>query len=479
MASRREVTAFTRYGGWLPSDERVYRGFHSRVALIARKKRTTIGVQHNPAVQKFADAINKHEPGTEKSLMRTLFDKVFLEAAKEYNFVKITNFDELLFALDHIIVGPPAFEVVENENGIPVGEPVGVPIYLLLDIPSNTAAAYDLFRLPAFNHALKDLLKHWGDYLSKPGGGSNSSLNTGPTGWFSKAGLDKLSSQDRTPPGPKGFVETYVSPNTDPEQGFGYTSWDEFFVREFQKGARPLYVPDDPIIARTLIHSACESTVLRILNRVKKHDQFWLKGQPYSLYDILDVDPGPSGVKRADKFVGGTIYQAFLSPQDFHRWHAPVKGKIVDGYILPGSYYAVIPDAGADIGDPDLVPGDPRGALIRSQPFLTLSSTRAVIFIEADNPLIGLVCFIGLGMAEVSTCELSKKVKEKQHVDVGDELGMFHFGGSSHVLIFNNKAAITFADDVLPDTHIKIHSIIAQVHDKPPKDHKPGPPQEK
>jgi phosphatidylserine decarboxylase len=141
--------------------------------------------------------------------------------------------------------------------------------------------------------------------------------------------------------------------------------------------------------------------------------------------------------------------------------------------------YAVIPDSGAEIGDPDLVPGDPRGALIRSQPFLTLSATRAVIFIEADNPLIGLVCFIGLGMCEVSTCELSKKVKNKERVKVGDELGMFHFGGSSHILMFNNKAAITFADDVLPDTHIKIHSIIAQVHEKPPKDNKPKPPQTK
>jgi phosphatidylserine decarboxylase len=375
----------------------------------------------------------------------------------------------LLYALDNVVVKPPEFEIVEDD-GIPVGEPVGVPIYLLLDIPSNTAAAYDLFRLPAFNDAMKALLKSWGAFLSKPNGGSNSSLNTGPTGWFSEAGFKSLSAQGRMPDGPAGFVETYVSPNTDPIQGFGYTSWDEFFVREFQKGARPTYVPENHSLAISLIHSACESTVLRISTRVKKHDQFWLKGQPYSLYNILDSDPGPSGVKRADQFIGGTIYQAFLSPQDYHRWHSPVNGKIVDGYVLDGSYYAVIPDAGAEIGDPDLVPGDPRGGLIRSQPFLTLSATRAVIFIEAENPLIGLMCFIGLGMCEVSTCELSKKVRNKESITVGEELGMFHFGGSSHVMIFNNKAAITFADDVLPDTHIKINSIIAQVHEKPPKD---------
>jgi len=37
-------------------------------------------------------------------------------------------------------------------------------------------------------------------------------------------------------------------------------------------------------------------------------------------------------------------------------------------------------------------------------------------------------------MDEVSTCEIT--VKEGQHVNKGDETGMFHFGGSSHVLLF-------------------------------------------
>lgn len=37
-------------------------------------------------------------------------------------------------------------------------------------------------------------------------------------------------------------------------------------------------------------------------------------------------------------------------------------------------------------------------------------------------------------MDEVSTCEIT--VKEGQHVEKGDETGMFHFGGSTHCLIF-------------------------------------------
>jgi hypothetical protein len=32
------------------------------------------------------------------------------------------------------------------------------------------------------------------------------------------------------------------------------------------------------------------------------------------------------GHAYAEKFVGGTVYQAFLSRADYHRWHSPVKG---------------------------------------------------------------------------------------------------------------------------------------------------------
>lgn len=33
--------------------------------------------------------------------------------------------------------------------------------------------------------------------------------------------------------------------------------------------------------------------------------------------------------KLAEQFVGGTVYQAFLSALSYHRWHSPVSGKIV------------------------------------------------------------------------------------------------------------------------------------------------------
>jgi len=165
--------------------------------------------------------------------------------------------------------------------------------------------------------------------------------------------------------------------------------------------------------------------------------------------------------EQAKIFEGGTVYQAFLSPQDYHRWHCPVDGTIVRTELVPGTYYAVIPDSGAPDGDPDLHPGDPHGALIRSQGWLSHSSARAIIYIKADNPDIGLMAFIGVGMAEVSTCDIL--VKEGQKVKTGDEMGMYHFGGSSHALIFRPQTQITFADEVKLDKHLLVNSVLAQV----------------
>jgi phosphatidylserine decarboxylase len=50
------------------------------------------------------------------------------------------------------------------------------------------------------------------------------------------------------------------------------------------------------------------------------------------------------------------------------------------------------------------------------------------------------MAFIGIGMDEVSTCEIT--VKEGQHVKKGEQTGMFHFGGSSHCLLFRKSVKI-------------------------------------
>lgn len=425
-----------RYNGWLPKSRAVHRTFFHNVAGRVRSP-ILARAPHTPAVEQFKRAIEADE------IMVELWRQIFLQVSKENT---ISDFETLLYHMDDIVVAPPSFVVAKEDDGSESSEPIGVPLYLLFDLLSNTSAAYDLFRYPKFNDAMKDLLDSWGQYLTTPD--SNRTLTNLPDGWFSEESLRRLEE------GRGIFNQTYITP--DPTAvNRGYTSWDHFFCRELQPGARPIITPlpgPSPVIP---IYNACESAYERIQRNVQRHDQFWLKGMKYSLYDMFGRDDA-----RVEQFLGGTVYQAFLSPQDYHHWHSPVKGTVVDARVVPGTYYAVLPDDGEPLAQgSELGQGDPHGALIRSQPWLTVSAARALIFIQADQEEIGLVCVIAVGMAEVSTCDL--RVRNDDPVEPGQQLGMFHFGGSSHAVIFGPQANVAFTDEVKPGNHIQINRIIA------------------
>ena len=88
-------------------------------------------------------------------------------------------------------------------------------------------------------------------------------------------------------------------------------------------------------------------------------------------------------------------------------------------------------------------------------------ATRAIILIEADEPAIGLLAFVGIGMDEVSTCEIT--VKEGQHVKKGQETGMFHFGGSTHCVIFRKGVKVEGFPEVGREENVPVRSQLAVV----------------
>jgi phosphatidylserine decarboxylase len=128
-------------------------------------------------------------------------------------------------------------------------------------------------------------------------------------------------------------------------------------------------------------------------------------------------------------FIGGTIYQGYLNPWCYHRWRAPVSGVIEKCYSAGYSYFVSNPNLDRSFKD----------NYIHSQPMLSMISARQIYIIKADNPLIGRVCVVEIGMTEVSG--IKNLVKEGQRINKGDLLGYFRFGGSSHIIIFDNKAS--------------------------------------
>ena len=136
-----------------------------------------------------------------------------------------------------------------------------------------------------------------------------------------------------------------------------------------------------------------------------------------------------------DHFVGGTIYQAFLDPWCYHRWHSPVSGTIRKSYKLEGTYY---------LSNPGL-PIEDSSIYIDSQPMLSIVSVRQVYIIQLDDGSGRCVAVIEIGMAEVSS--INSTVIEGQKIEKGDQLGYFAFGGSSYVMVFDKNMEMEFDED--------------------------------
>ena len=80
-----------------------------------------------------------------------------------------------------------------------------------------------------------------------------------------------------------------------------------------------------------------------------------------------------------------------------------------------------------------------------SEGYLVHVQTRAIFFIDCDDPGIGLVCVMPTGMVEISSCIIDPKMKQGYHVEKGEELGYFQFGGSTHCIIFQKGVINNFS----------------------------------
>ncbi|MGI8411420.1 MAG: phosphatidylserine decarboxylase [Solirubrobacteraceae bacterium] len=63
------------------------------------------------------------------------------------------------------------------------------------------------------------------------------------------------------------------------------------------------------------------------------------------------------------------------------------------------------------------------------------------------------MAFVPVGMSEVSSCLIDSKVTPGYHVEKGEELGYFQFGGSTHCLVFRPGVIAQFTLAAIPQPH--------------------------
>lgn len=134
---------------------------------------------------------------------------------------------------------------------------------------------------------------------------------------------------------------------------------------------------------------------------------------------------GPNSAYR-DSFAGGILTHTFLDVNDYHRYHFPVSGTVVEVNKIKGNNAA----GGVTIWDKDLK----KYVLIDNVPGWQMIETRDCVIVDTDE--YGLVAILPIGMSQICSCNFEDSVKVGAKVNKGDPMGYFLFGGSDIVMLF-------------------------------------------
>ena len=430
-----------RIGGWLPHDRHVLRRYVNDVVKRAEDASTDF----IEPVQGLADLINT------SPVVYMLFTEMLTEVPVIPPYDKdpslqpeIRDVGRLLTTINYIVT-----------HAVPYNDSVqiGTPINAILDWPMGTKSGFAAFLRDDVNGWIQKILEHWGAFLNSTQ--SLKTVDTSDGNW-----LSSQAQHDANNPGLANFLETYEVPNPT-DSHYGFASWDAFFTRHFKPDKRPL--PRD-LKSKTIV-SAAESTPFYIQENVRLQDRFWAKDQHYALDYLL------GDANMAKEFEGGTVYQAFLSADSYHNWHAPVSGTYLKApRILPGTYYSE-PLLWGFSPDPSdkTVPQPDAASDARSQGYIACLAKRGVVFIQPDDHSLGIIAVVMIGMAEVSSIDFDKIPATHGfplgHFNMGDEIGRFHFGGSTHCLVFQKHVKFTPVDTarILDPTHYYLNQSVIKV----------------
>ncbi|MDK0628353.1 phophatidylserine decarboxylase associated domain-containing protein, partial [Clostridium perfringens] len=219
---------------------------------------------------------------------------------------------------------------------------LGPPMYMIMARVMNTEGGFSAFTKESLNLQFKKMLQTWERYLLSKD--STSVLNANPDGWFSTEAIDAM--MEKYAPG-RTFAQVFIC-NPD-EDAWGFTSYEDFFVRRYREP--DVDRPTGDISDLRIVGAACESAFYALQNDVQRTDELFIKDEAYSLVHLL------AGDESVDSFVGGTVIQSFLNTTGYHRWHVPVNGTIKKIVDVPGTYFAQAPSLiGLETGPDELPP---------------------------------------------------------------------------------------------------------------------------
>ena len=192
----------------------------------------------------------------------------------------------------------------------------------------------------------------------------------------------------------------------------GYRTFNQFFARHVKPGYRPVA---DPHNSSVLVSPA--DAVFIDAWRVTPESEITVKGIRWSIADLLKGSP------FAGRFADGLFTHCALRTFDYHRWHAPLAGRVVDARLIRGqAWLDVKVESTGSSKRLEAVEGT-------GYQFVQM---RGLVVLETIQ---GLVACLPVGMAQVSSVVITAEVGRR--LQKGEEMGYFQFGGSDFVMVFD------------------------------------------
>lgn len=188
-----------------------------------------------------------------------------------------------------------------------------------------------------------------------------------------------------------------------------YRSIADLFTRKLREGVRPIKGQQVSPVDGTLRDSG----------RIESDRLTQVKGLTYSLGALLTAS-GPS----PDRFRGGTFFNFYLSPRDYHRIHSPVSGVVRSVTYVSGTLWPVNDWA------------------LQSVRELFVQNARVVVELETDQGPVAVVLIGALNVGQIvlsfqnvlppkpAGAVATVTPNQGFNLLVGQELGMFRMGSA-------------------------------------------------
>lgn len=195
----------------------------------------------------------------------------------------------------------------------------------------------------------------------------------------------------------KPFIARYGIPMEEYEQG-PFPTFNDFFVRRFRDGARTWAEPP-------LMPAFAEARYLAWTS-IEDDQTFPVKGHHLSAAALLAND------ELAREFTRGPLLLARLCPVDYHRYHYPDDGRVLESYRAHGAYHSVNPVA------------------LKAKSDVLATNERHISILETEH--FGKLAYVEVGAMCVGKIVQSHAGPTFRR---GDEKGYFLFGGSTVVVL--------------------------------------------